>query len=351
MKVLHVVPCLPKASGVTTFVVECSDALQRLGMRQSIAINNRIRFDVAPSTAEVPRLDSAEALSCIRNFDIVHLHGIWPPFMHCFVVAARRYGIPVIWSLHGMLSPWAMKYKWWKKALPWALWQKRDLEFAQLLHVTGDCEMEWVRTLGFANPIVKIPLGTKVPKQIQPRAHKVETLLFVGRISPIKGLENLLRAWGGMRHEGWKLRIVGIDESGYLLKLKLLFSDLFQTGVIETPGPKYDEDLENEYQDAAALILPSFTENFGGVVVDALARGLPVITSTGTPWSEIHGKCGWWVGNDPDSLSRALEELMALPEGRRWEMGACGRNFAVSKYSWGAVAKGLMNAYESLTSK
>lgn len=352
MRVLHVVPYLPKASGVTTFVVECSDELQRMGSEQVIVIKNSTQYDVAPSQSDVPRIGVIEALSHIRDIDIVHIHGIWPPFMHRFVAVAKRYGIPIVWSLHGMLSPWAMKFKWWKKALPWVLWQKRDLKCAAVFHVTSEKEKEWVRMLGIENRMVNIPVGTVI-RDVVRHAHDVRRLLFVGRIAPVKSLEKLLCAWAMVERRSWRLQIVGADDSpGYEDSLRRLCGRLGLGESVDFEGAKFGDELEQIYLQADALALVSETENFGAVVADALARGLPVVTSLGTPWQEVeNSRCGWWTRNDADSLAMVLRELISLSDDERWAMGARGRELVRKKCSWSAVARQMNEVYESISSR
>lgn len=349
MKVLHIVPYLHKASGVTTFLVECSDELQRCGVEQLIAVKDMVRHNVAPSSANVPRIGVKQALSCIKEVDVVHIHGIWPPFMHRFVVAARRRGIPIVWSVHGMLSPWAMKFKWWKKMLPWVLWQKRDLACANVLHVTSEKEYAWVRALGFENAIVNIPLGTALPDLGNKSADEQRSLrvLFVGRINPVKGLDNLVRA-AALLETDVRFRIVGTDTVCYQASLVKLSEQLGVAHMFEWAGPKYDEDLQREYARADALVLPSHTENFGCVVIDAMSWGLPVITSTGTPWHELSQNCGWWIDNSPEKLASAIRELVSLPEEKRLAMGACGRKLVERKYAWPAIAESLERVYDDV---
>ena len=333
MKVLHIVPSLPQASGVTTFVVECSNALREMGCGQTIV------------TGE----SHAEALARINEFDIIHLHGIWPLFFHRFAAAARRHHIPIVWSLHGMLSPWAMKYKRWKKIPAWWLWQRKDLRSAAVLHVTSEREREWVQAKGFTNRIVTIPLGTRIPDAVPSRAHAVKRLLFVGRITPIKALDNLIRAWSQVRPADWTLRIVGKDEQDYQPELVQLADELGLGARIEFPGPKFGKELEEEYQNADALALPSHTENFGAVVADALAWGLPVITSKGTPWRGVaESGCGWWVENDPEHLAKAIREMMDLSDEERAEMGKKGRELVEKRYSWAAVGKAMLEEYKKI---
>ena len=120
--------------------------------------------------------------------------------------------------------------------------------------------------------------------------------------------------------------------------------------MFEWAGPKFGEELSAEYENCDLLILPSFTENFGGVVIDALAHGKPVIASKFTPWKVLGDEgCGWWVENAPESLAATLREacgaagIRALPE-----MGMRGRKLVESRYTWGAVAKRMEECYNSL---
>ena len=127
---------------------------------------------------------------------------------------------------------------------------------------------------------------------------------------------------------------------------------------VDFVGPKFGVDLEKEYEDADALALVSETENFGAVVADALAWGIPVITSKGTPWSCVQSNnpisqqskksCGWWVANDPDSLANVLKELVSLTEVERQAMGSRGRALVRAKFSWSAVAHQMKEVYESV---
>ena len=174
----------------------------------------------------------------------------------------------------------------------------------------------------------------------------------------MKGLENLIRAWRvavsgwqlAVSGEGWKLRIVGPDEGGYLTSLMSLVSRLGLDGSVEFAGPKYGDDLSQEYENCGCLVLPSFTENFGATVVDAMAHGKPVITSTFTPWQEVKEQgCGWWVSNEPERLAAAIREMMSLSDAERGEMGERGRRIVSERYVWSAVAATVMSKYNEIT--
>ena len=196
-----------------------------------------------------------------------------------------------------------------------------------------------------------MPLGTHLPEKFDSPAAQTSscrTLLFVGRIYPVKALDRLIEAFAKVKGEGWKLRIVGPDQAGHQADLVRLCENLNASNV-EFAGPKFAAELDREYAACDCLALVSHTENFGATVVDAMAHGKPVVTSTNTPWQEVvERKCGWWVGNEPDVLAKALREMMSLSDEARAEMGARGRRLVEEKYSWRAVAEQLVAAYQQV---
>ena len=253
-----------------------------------------------------------------------------------------------------MLAPWAMKHKWWKKCLPWHLYQKGDLKGAALLHATSEQEERWIRECGFNQPVVVAPLGTAVEplKPVEDKASR--TLLFVGRIYPVKALDRLIEAFARVPEtvrQGWCLRLLGPDQAGHQKTLELLVRSLDLAESVEFSGPKFGEELGREYDACDCLALVSHTENFGATVVDAMAHGKPVVTSDKTPWRDVtERKCGWWVSNEPDKLSVALGEMMSLSDDERRQMGANGRRLVEERYTWAAVVKEMVKGYEVVVS-
>lgn len=297
-----------------------------------------------------------------------------------------------------MTAPWSLKHKWWKKCLIWWLWQKPLLKRAALIHSTVEQEREWNHELGLIRSVIA-PLGTHLPKEESESSavhlhleSTPKTLLFVGRVYPVKALDRLIEAFSRIIHLGltsldnsdnsWCLRIVGPDQAGHMSelmqlceKLGLSYSD--QEGNIHSPtptsnsnlqpqvafaGPKFGADLDAEYANCDCLALVSHTENFGATVVDAMAHGKPVITSTNTPWKEVEGgpsspegyavasgKAGWWVDNDVETLASTLRSIFNTPTSTLEAMGARGRKMVEEKYTWQAVAKTLERAYLDIT--
>ena len=347
MKILHVVSGMQKASGVTTFVENVSHELIAQGHQVSVATRNQAQQVM------------------MGEFDIVHIHGLWDLWLHRMSLVAHKLGGKVVWSTHGMLPPWAFHYKWWKKLPACWLYQKRDFSKADLIHVTALSEVEDVRRMGLENKIIVASLGVNVDSHAErvERADGKKVLLFVSRVQRKKGLANLIRAWARVRQESsarstrstrlnpeeWAVKIVGPDQDNHTAELKQLCLKLGVDGDFEFTGPKYGDDLLREYASADLFVLPTHSENFGSVVIEALAHSVPVITTKGTPWEELETrKCGWWIDIGVEPLAVALKTAMSLSDEERREMGMCGRKLVEEKYTWPAVAKTLEEAYKEI---
>lgn len=173
--------------------------------------------------------------------------------------------------------------------------------------------------------------------------------LYAGRVAKIKCLDHLIQGGAILQKKDWRLRIVGPDQEGHTAELKLLARQLGVIDQIDFVGPKYGEELTKEYVAADCFILPSHSENFGSVVLEALSVGTPVIASKGTPWKILEDeKCGFWVENDPVSLSSVLLKMMGLTDGERTQMGARGMRLVEERYTWSAVCDKMMRGYEEV---
>lgn len=326
MRIIQVITGLQKAAGTTTFVENVVRELKSLGREVEIATN----YEALTQRAQLP--------------DIVHIHGLWSPLLHKASVWAQGHNIPVVWSTHGMTAPWSLKHKWWKKCLAWYLYQKRDLKRAALVHSTTELECEWNNKIGLRRQVV-VPLGTKLPEvkvkgEGEQRNGKV--LLYVGRVYPVKALDNLIAAFQTVDHKDWKLRIVGPDQAGHMEELKKIAG-----GDVVFAGPKYDAELEAEYDKCEVLALVSHTENFGATVIDAMAHGRAALTSTKTPWKIVADRgCGWWVDNEVESLAHTIERIVKLTEDELRAMGDKGRKLVEEEYQWPVVAKRMVQGYE-----
>ena len=344
MRILHAIAALPPAAGTTTF---CREALRALADRGHDC------HLWTPDGAPPP-----------WHPDVLHLHALWTPWLLRPFLWAKRRGVPVVWSPHGMLAPWAMAHKRWKKILPWALYQRPALRAADLLHVTSPLEAGWVRDLGLRNPLAEVPLGVDLPPEPPPLPTRPHLALFVGRLHPIKGLDLLVRAWALHKRRDpatpWRLLLVGPDEVGYQatlagfarglgLSVQAAPLALAQAADLTFAGPLYGPDKAAALDAARLLILPSHTENFGGVILEALAHALPALASDATPWEILpQARCGDRFPLDPQALADALDRLAALPDSELEAMGRRGRELVRERYAWPAVADALARAYAGL---
>jgi glycosyltransferase involved in cell wall biosynthesis len=288
------------------------------------------------------------ALCREHRIQIVHNNGLWLPCNHAAASVAASLKIPLITSTHGMLAPWSLAHKSWKKRLAWGLYQKRDIQRAACLHATAEHEYQQLRALGLRQPVAVIPNGVEAPDAAPRKSTSgPRTILFVGRIYPVKGLLNLVAAWGKVRASGWRIVIAGPDEAGHQAEVRRAIADAGLEDCFEFPGPVHDGAKWDLYRTADLFVLPSFTENFGMVVAEALACGVPVITTHGAPWVELEERgCGWWVEIGAEPLAAALREAMALSDAERHEMGARGRRLVEEKYAWPGIAKQMVSVYE-----
>lgn len=355
--ILFAVPKLPRASGVSVFACEIARELVDAGHEVVLAVGRRMPGAERPVDPRIPVCSESDALRGGRRFDVVHLHGLWSPCLHRLAAWGRRTGARVAWSPHGMLAPWALNHKFWKKAVALALYQRRDLVRADLLHVTSEQERGDLRRLRLVTPSAVVPLGVRLPdassnvaSPLPPAAGCRRTLLFAGRVQRIKGLPDLIAAWAALPSDergGWRIRIVGPDEDGHASELVALRGRLgLSAEDVVFAGEKHGQALADEYALADLFALPSHSENFGGVVAEALAHGVPVIATKGTPWRVLREEgCGWWVDGGVDSLSAALHEALRLSDAERAAMGRVGRALVARDYTWRSAAEKLLAAY------
>lgn len=295
--------------------------------------------------------------------DIVHLHGIWQYELHRCVVICRRKGLPYVIAPRGMLEPWSLKAKWLKKRLARFLYQDRDLKKAAALHATAASEAEQFRKLGLTNPIIISPNGVNVPNQENVDFECIEStlcrrkcgrVLLVSRMHAKKGVLELVEAWSRVKPHGWKCELVytldGEEERGYGEKIKAKVKELGLDGKFILTGPLNDDAKWAAYARADLFVLPTYSENFGIVIAEALWAGVPVITTKGTPWRELEEcRCGWWIDLPPKaSLDSALREAMALPRETLRAMGARGRSLVEGKYTWKAVCDAMVEGYQRI---
>jgi glycosyltransferase involved in cell wall biosynthesis len=282
------------------------------------------------------------------NDTVIHDNGLWLPTNHAVARAARFLKQPLVISPRGMLSKWAWQHHRWKKRVAWRLFQHRDLLSASALHATSAQEVSDIRQAKFYGPVAVVPNGIDLPefRFAAREARSTNIALCVARLHPVKGLMNLIEAWSQVHPNGWRMVIAGGDEDGHRAELEAAITARGLDGAFEFRGPVEGERKWALYRDADLFVLPSHSENFGMGIAEALASGVPVITTRGTPWEDLaQCRCGWWEEVGVAPLSRALREAMNLTAKERGEMGRRGRELVEQKYSWRRVAAEMKSLY------
>ena len=365
MRVLHVTPTIAQGHG--------GPARSTQGLVTALRQNGVEAWLLSMTPGEHPWLPEfdASAFLCsdsrgfcawkrvVRNAvekihpDLIHLHQIWTLDLHAAAVVARERQIPYIIAPRGALDPWPLKHKWLKKWIARRVYQDRDLRLAGALHATASREAERFRELGFQNPIITSPNGVNVPQDLPPREHGCKRrALFMSRMVANKGILELVEAWGRVRPRDWECELVyttaNEDERKCERRVRERVHALGLDDDFVFTGALSDNEKWKAYRRANLFVLPTYTENFGIVIAEALYAGLPVITTKGTPWREIEGLCGWWIDIGIRPLEKTLQRAVDLSDDERFALGEAGRRMVESRYMWKSVAVKLREAYAEL---
>jgi glycosyltransferase involved in cell wall biosynthesis len=279
----------------------------------------------------------------IRQADLVHLHTPWEPSNLQLARLLRARMTPYVVTIHGMLDNWCMAQKSIKKRAFLAMGGKRFLESANCIHCTAAAErtqaLRWIPTAAdrcavvplvvdlsaFAEPLPPAADAAPVPKS----PPEPSTILFLSRLHPKKGVELLLSAFAQLRSEGRELRllIAGPGAPGYLGDLKKQAQAEGIDNRIEWLGMVLGPAKLALYQTADVFVLPTFQENFGLVLVEAMAAATPVVTTRGTDiWQELQEAGALITERSPAALAAAIGQVLADPAAAR-QRGQQGRDY------------------------
>jgi len=362
---IHIVPAISEeASGPSYSVVRLCDELINAGCQVELAAldwapiaNPKGYLRVFPLGTGPRRLGRSPAMArwladqaSSGRVQLLHNHSLWMlPNVYPGRVA-KSYALPFVVSPRGTMSTWAMDSGSKVKRFFWPILQKPALDAVTCFHATAESEYLDIRRLGFKQPVVIIPNGVDLLPFHSKAPNEMRTLLFLGRIHPKKGLDMLLPAWRVLqdRFPDWELLIVGPDNGGYLGKVRELANDL-DLRRVDFSGPLYGVEKLKAYSNADLFILPTYSENFGMSVAEALAAGTPAIVTHGAPWSGLAThKAGWWIETDLDALIASMQEAMVLDKQILAAMGRRGRDWMAREFSWGAVGKEMARTYSWL---
>lgn len=293
-------------------------------------------------------------LAC-QDTSLYHINGLWEYPSILTAIVARKKRRPYIISPHGMLYPEALGRNKWLKQAFYRLFIKKDLEKAAVIHATCSEEMKHLRDMGISAPIAIIPNAIELDGLlVKPIVSKsIKRFGYLGRVHPRKKIETLLYAWAqlGNKVKAAELIIIGSGDDAYMAFLHQETQRLKLRNVIFT-GFLIGSEKEDAIESLSYLAVPSDFENFGMIVVEALALGIPVIASKGTPWQELESNnCGWWIANDVATFHHFFEKALRLSETERLVMAENGRRLILEKYSSQIVAKKMVKLYQWVLTK
>ena len=304
-----------------------------------------------------PRLGQALQLQ-MRSFDIVHTHSVflWPTW--AAARAATRQGAPYVVAPRGMLVPELIRRKSRLLKTAWLrLIERGNLEGAAAIHVTSRIEGDDLAGFNLRLPPVRIvPNGVDAaPVDADSGDASAEVaavtagpryLLFIGRINWKKGLDRLIPAMAQL--EGIHLVIAGNDEEAYQPVLEALARRHGVEQRVRFIGPVYGADKLALLRDATALVLPSYSENFGNVVLEAMAAGCPVVVTREMGVADIVRESGAGIVVDgaPDALAAGIAQLLSAPDLLE-EMSLNGSATVARQYGWDTVAQQLEAVYRA----
>lgn len=385
MKILHVLETLsPHYGGPVSVLLALAAAQQRAGHQVTIATTTAdcprgtyhepgwdalaggVPVYYAPVGFELLRVSWALVTYLRRNlsdFDLVHIHGLYrfPPTYAAW--QARRQGVPCVITPHGALSPYLYDKSTTGHVVLkrlYELWfDLPNLHAADAVHYAADGERERAAFLNLRAPSFVVPNGLDwdhyrtLPARGALRAHwglgEAPLALFLGRLHSVKGLDLLIPAFDALRRRvpDAQLVIAGPENDAYGEQVRGWVRERALDAAVRFVGPLHGADVVQAYVDADVFALPSYTENFGMTVVEALACRLPVVISDQVNiHAEVSGAgAGLVTRCDAGEVAQALETLLA-DAGRRRSMGEAGRRLVQARFTWPAIVEALTAEYE-----
>ncbi len=404
MRILQIIPSISLVyGGPSQMVLGLSEALASQGIDVTI-ITTDSNGDIGQSPLDVPLNQAIQqngyqiiyfrcypssrykfSLSLLQwlnanagQFDLAHIHALFSPVTTLAATIARGYNLPYIIRPCGMLDPADLQKKRQLKQVYAALLERPNLEGAAAIHFTSKQESKISERFGLAStgkmpvprdcgaknstgkmPVSRdlvIPLGVTadlVPKRL--RDSQVPIILFMSRIEPKKGLDLLIPALENVLISGIEFQFIlagsNPQDADYEagIKLKIHNSILAEyttiTGFVS--GDRKNELLTN----ADLFVLPSYYENFGIAVAEAMAAGVPVAISDRVHISEDiqQAEAGWVGPLEVKAIANSIKSALLDPQERQ-RRGLNAKEYAKKHYNWEAIAKQTIDAYQSILS-
>ena len=299
----------------------------------------------------------------VKRFDVVHIHAVFNHACIAAASAARKHHVPYVVRPLGTLDPWSMKQKPLRKFFFWQVAGKRMLQSAAAVHYTARAEQAAAEeSLGLNHGRV-IPLGVETNLAARTNGNKPvfdkltdlnghPYVLVLSRLHPKKGLDIFVDAFVSLVQKkdfkDWRLVLAGEGPDEYVKALKQKVSAHRAEEVVLFPGWLEGDEKDAFLRRASLLALPSYHENFGLCVLEALAAGVPVLVSPHVNLAtEIEAAgAGWVAPVDKTAIEHVLSSSLS-DQNERVCRGNAGKDMAQA-FSWQKVSEQLGRLYDSL---
>ena len=383
LKIVHVIHDMDVASGGPPVVAaKLASAQAALGHQVSIACcilpgqdEVQLRRDVQQLTESAPVsllllpetdgwrgfLAWGVAQSLQQGFDgthVVHVHGVWNHVLVLAASIAKSMGVPYVVAPHGLLDPWAMSQRSWKKRIALRLGRRRMLEESAFLHVLNSEEGQLLKPLSLKRPYRIIPNGISVREFADlpspgcfrskvPSLGDAPYVLFLGRLHYKKGLDILASAFEKLSDRNSRVHmVVAGPDGGARTDFERRIQAANAGSRVHLVGILKGREKLAALIDAACFCLPSRQEGFSVAIFEALAAGIPAVISDACHFPEVasHG-AGVVTSLDPSEIAAALSRVLEDQEGVR-KMGAAGQHLVRTQYTWDQIAANMMKEYD-----
>lgn len=363
MKIIHYIPSIDRmAGGISTYMQVLA---KPLGTMAEVHIMTHASENPLPmencKVHDIPRYRPfsgmwkkavVDLLDSVRP-DIVHVNCCWTPDCAMIQRLAQKRGYKVVLTPHGMLEPWIIKRHYWTRKVP-ALWlyQKAAVQRADCVQATAESERDNLLKLGYNSNIKVVRLGIDAESIEMKRSwKKSRQILFLSRVHVKKGINFLVEAADVLRNElqGYKILVAGEGDADYVEAMKRMICDRGLQDIVQLIGGVYGDEKWRLFQTSDFFVLPTHSENFGLAIAESLASGTPVITTVGTPWSDLNSsEAGAWIEIGTEPLVETLRRFLSLSEDELETMGRNGRKLIETKYSAHVMAEQMMEVYNGL---
>ncbi|MER3493027.1 MAG: glycosyl transferase group 1 [Mastigocladus sp. ERB_26_2] len=321
-----------------------------------------IYFRCAPFRRYKFSLDLCKWLNrYIQKFDIAHIHALFSPISSAAAAICRQRQLPYILRPLGTLDPADLRKKKYLKQIYAAILERGNIANAAALHFTSVQEAKISERFGVATRDLVIPLGVIPPKKNEENlvrqqfgiAANIPLVLFMSRIDPKKGLDLLIPALEKLLAEGLNFQFVlagtNPQDPAYEQKIKSQIDNSSLRSHTSITGFVTGELKSSLLQAADLFVLPSYYENFGIAVAEAMVAETPVVISDQVHiCQQVHeSQSGWVTTTDVLALTESLRTALQNPaECQRRGLNA--KDHALHNYSWDAIARQTIQAYKQI---